>query len=171
METIRVIYISRGIKYLAPIIAFFEIVIWLLAMEVVMKDLSNIANFMAFALGFATGTYVGFVIEEKLSIGMVILRIVTTDDSNEEIVSFMQSENYGITTLDATGSRGNVKMILSLVNRVDVPRITEHIHSTNPHAFFSIEDVRYVNEGVFRPKKPNVITGFFHAFIRPRKKM
>jgi uncharacterized protein YebE (UPF0316 family) len=170
METIRVIYISRGIKYLAPIIAFFEIVIWLLAMEVVMDDLSNIANFLAFALGFAMGTYVGFVIEEKLSIGMVILRIVTTEDSTEEIVSYMQSENYGITTLDATGSRGNVKMILSLVNRTDVSCITEHIQSTNPHAFFSIEDVRYVNEGVFRPKKPNRITGFFHSFIRPRKK-
>jgi uncharacterized protein YebE (UPF0316 family) len=170
METIRVIYISRGIKYLAPIIAFFEIVIWLLAMEVVMQDLANIANFMAFALGFAMGTYVGLVIEEKLSIGMVILRIVTTDESNEEIVSFMQSENYGITTLDATGSRGSVKMILSLVNRTDVPRITQHIQATNPHAFFSIEDVRYVNQGVFRPKKPNRITGFFHSFIRPRKK-
>jgi uncharacterized protein YebE (UPF0316 family) len=170
METIRVIYISRGIKYLAPIIAFFEIVIWLLAMEVVMKDLTNIANFMAFALGFAIGTYVGLVIEEKLSIGMVILRIVTTDESNEEIVSFMESENYGITTLDATGSRGSVKMILSLVNRTDVTRITQHIQATNPHAFFSIEDVRYVNQGVFRPKKPNRITGFFHSFIRPRKK-
>jgi uncharacterized protein YebE (UPF0316 family) len=170
METIRVIYISRGIKYLAPIIAFFEIVIWLLAMEVVMQDLANIANFLAFALGFAIGTYVGLVIEEKLSIGMVILRIVTTDESNEEIVSFMQSENYGITTLDATGSRGSVKMILSLVNRTDVPRITRHIQATNPHAFFSIEDVRYVNQGVFRPKKPNRITGFFHSFIRPRKK-
>jgi uncharacterized protein YebE (UPF0316 family) len=170
METIRVIYISRGIKYLAPIIAFFEIVIWLLAMEVVMQDLANIANFLAFALGFAVGTYVGLIIEEKLSIGMVILRIVTTDDSNEEIVSFMQSENYGITTLDATGSRGSVKMILSLVNRTDVPRITQHIQATNPHAFFSIEDVRYVNQGVFRPKKPNRITGFFHSFIRPRKK-
>jgi uncharacterized protein YebE (UPF0316 family) len=170
METIRVIYISRGIKYLAPIIAFFEIVIWLLAMEVVMQDLANIANFLAFALGFAMGTYVGLVIEEKLSIGMVILRIVTTDESNEEIVSFMKSENYGITTLDATGSRGSVKMILSLVNRTDVPRITQHIQATNPHAFFSIEDVRYVNQGVFRPKKPNRITGFFHSFIRPRKK-
>ncbi len=170
METIRVIYISRGIKYIAPIIAFFEIVIRLLAMEVVMQDLANIANFMAFALGFAMGTYVGLVIEEKLSIGMVILRIVTTDESNEEIVSFMQSENYGITTLDATGSRGSVKMILSLVNRTDLPRITQHIQATNPHAFFSIEDVRYVNQGVFRPKKPNRITGFFHSFIRPRKK-
>jgi len=170
METIRVIYISKGIKYLAPIIAFFEIVIWLLAMEVVMRDLTNIANFLAFAFGFAMGTYIGLVIEEKLSIGMVIMRIVTTEESNDEIVSFMQSENYGITTLDAKGSRGNVRIILSLVNRTDVARITERIRSTNPHAFFSIEDVRYVNEGVFRPKKPNMITGLFHALIRPRKK-
>lgn len=170
METIRVIYISKGIKYLAPIIAFFEIVIWLLAMEVVMQDLTNIANFLAFAFGFAMGTYIGLVIEEKLSIGMVIMRIVTTEESNDEIVSFMQSENYGITTLDAKGSRGNVRIILSLVNRTDVARITERIRSTNPHAFFSIEDVRYVNEGVFRPKKPNMITGLFHPFIRPRKK-
>lgn len=82
----------------------------------------------------------------------------------------MQSENYGVTILDATGSRGSVRMVLSLVNRTDISRITGHIQSTNPHAFFSIEDVRYVNEGVFRPKKPNLITGLFHALIRPRKK-
>ncbi len=170
METIRVIYISKGIKYLAPIIAFFEIVIWLLAMEVVMSDLANVANFFAFAFGFAMGTYVGLVIEEKLSIGMVILRIITTEESNEEIISFMQSENLGVTCMDARGARGNVKMILSLVNRTDIPRITEYIRTTNPHAFFSIEDVRYVNEGVFRPKKPNALTGLFHSFIRPRKK-
>jgi len=171
LETIRVIYISKGIKYLAPIIAFFEIVIWLLAMEVVMKDLANIANFFAFAFGFAAGTYIGLVLEEKLSIGMVILRIVTPEESNESIIAFMQQENYGITSMDAKGSRGSVKMILSLVNRVDVPRIMAHLEKTNPTAFFSIEDVRYVNSGVFRPKKPNMITGLFHSFIRPRKKM
>jgi len=79
METIRVVYISRGIRYLVPIIAFFEIVIWLLAREIVMKDLSSSANFLACASGFAMGTYVGFVKEGKLSIGRVILRMVTTD--------------------------------------------------------------------------------------------
>jgi len=52
------------------------------------------------------GTYIGLVIEEKLSIGMVILRIVTTQDSTEEILSYMRSENFGVTTVDATGSRG-----------------------------------------------------------------
>jgi len=164
LETIRVIYISKGIKYLAPIIAFFEIVIWLLAMEVVMNDLANIANFFAFAFGFAFGTYIGLVLEEKLSIGMVILRIITTEESNDAIISFMKAENYGVTSMDAQGSRGDVKMILSLVNRVDVPRITSHIEKTNPQAFFSIEDVRYVNQGVFRPKKHTFLTGLLHPF-------
>jgi len=99
------------------------------------------------------------------------LRIVTPEESNESIIAFMQQENYGITSMDAKGSRGSVKMILSLVNRVDVPRIMAHLEKTNPTAFFSIEDVRYVNSGVFRPKKLNMITGLFHSFIRPRKKM
>jgi uncharacterized protein YebE (UPF0316 family) len=171
METIRVIYISRGIKYLAPIIAFFEIVIWLLAMEVVMSDLSNVANFFAFAFGFATGTYVGLVIEEKLSIGMVILRIITTDEpSNEGIVTFLAGEHFGVTHLDAQGSRGMVRIILSLVNRTDVPRITEFLHENFPHAFFSIEDVRYANEGVFRPKNTRSVTGFFGSFNPWKKK-
>jgi uncharacterized protein YebE (UPF0316 family) len=171
METIRVIYISRGIKFLAPIIAFFEIVIWLLAMEVVMSDLSNLANFFAFALGFATGTYVGLVIEEKLSIGMVILRIITTDEkSNTGIVSFLSSEQLGVTDIDAHGARGTVKIILSLVNRTDVPRITEFLHENFPHAFFSIEDVRYANEGVFTKKNGSTVFGFISSLNIFRKR-
>jgi uncharacterized protein YebE (UPF0316 family) len=82
-----------------------------------MNDLSNFTNFMAFALGFATGTYVGLVIEERLSIGKVILRIVTSEESEEQITSFLTQENCGVTYLDAQGSRGNVKMIVTLVNR------------------------------------------------------
>lgn len=170
METIRVIYISRGIKYLAPVIAFFEIVIWLLAMEVVMQDLSNIANFMAFALGFATGTYVGLVLEERLSIGMVILRVITTVESEEQISSFLARENCGVTTLDAEGSRGNVKMLISLVNRIDLPKITDFIRTVNPHAFFSIEDVRYVNEGVFNSREHGMLAGIFNAVLHLKKK-
>lgn len=170
METIRVIYISRGIKYLAPIIAFFEIIIWLLAMEVVLKDLSNIVYFMAYAFGFAAGTYVGLVIEERLSIGTVILRIVTTEESTDAIAAFLETEHFGVTYLDAQGSRGNVRMILTLVNRTDVPRITEHIEKTNPKAFFSIEDVRYVNQGVFRPKAQGMLSGIFDSLIHSHKR-
>ena len=170
METIRVIYISRGIKFLAPIIAFFEIIIWLLAMEVVMSDLSNIANFFAYAFGFAAGTYIGLVIEEKLSIGTVILRIVTTTESTGMIAAYLEAEHFGVTSFDAKGSRGDVQMIMTLVQRADLPRITQYIETTNPRAFFSIEDVRYVNQGVFRPRSGHAFSSFFRSFLPGGKK-
>lgn len=170
METLRIVFLSKGIKYLAPIIAFFEIIIWLLAIVGVMSNLSNVANFLAYAFGFAFGTYVGLVIEEKLSIGMVILRIIAAEDSLAAIGKYMQSENYGATYLDAKGSRGEVMMILSLVNREDVPRITKHLEENAPNAFFSIEDVRYVNQGIFRPRKTNPVTGFIYSIAKPKKK-
>ncbi len=163
METVRIVFISKGIRVLAAAIAFFEIVIWLLAVEVVMKDLANIANFLAFALGFAVGTYAGLVVEERLSLGMVILRIVTGDESREAITEYLQSENHGVTSLDARGSRGTVTMILSLVNRSELPHITGRIEQINPRAFFSIEDVRYVNEGVFRQRDHHAFTGMIHS--------
>ena len=63
--------------------------IWLLAVEVLMTDLTNVLNFFAFAFGFATGTYVGLVIEERLSIGMVILRIITPKESEADMAAFL----------------------------------------------------------------------------------
>ena len=171
METLRIVFLSKGMKYLAPVIAFFEIIIWLLAIVGVLNNLSNPAYFLAYAFGYALGTYVGLVLEEKLSIGMVIMRIITTDGSGERITEFLQNEHYGTTCLDAKGARGGVKMIISLVNRDDVPRITRNIEETNPSAFFSIEDVKYVNQGVFRPKKQNPFTGFIHSLAGPRKRL
>ena len=85
METLRIVFLSKGIKYLAAIIAFFEITIWLLAIVGVISNLSNIANFFAYAFGFALGTYVGLEIEERLSIGMVIMRIITTNETSAGI--------------------------------------------------------------------------------------
>jgi uncharacterized membrane-anchored protein YitT (DUF2179 family) len=101
---------------------------------------------------------------------MVILRIITTEESEEQITSFLAQENCGVTRLDAQGSRGNVKMIITLVNRSDVPRITDFIRTVNSRAFFSIEDVRYVNEGVFRPQEHGMLTGMFSAVLHPKKK-
>ncbi len=170
METIRVVYISRGIKYLAPIIAFFEIIIWLLAMEVVLKDLSNFLYFFAYAFGFATGTYIGLVIEERLSIGMVILRIITTDpDSGDGIISFLSREQFGVTHIDAHGSRGDARIILSVINRTDLPRITAFLNAGYPRAFYSLEDIRYASEGVFRPVTSES-PGIFSRLISGKRK-
>ncbi|GAE87820.1 hypothetical protein JCM21531_1220 [Acetivibrio straminisolvens JCM 21531] len=67
--TIRIIFVSRGKKYLAPVLGFFEVLVWIVAISQVMQNLNNFACYFAYAAGFATGTFVGIIIEEKLAIG------------------------------------------------------------------------------------------------------
>jgi uncharacterized protein YebE (UPF0316 family) len=67
LGTVRVIFVSRGLKYLAPLVGFFEVLIWLLAIGQIMKNLSNPVCYIAYAAGFGMGNYVGIRIAEKLA--------------------------------------------------------------------------------------------------------
>ena len=69
-----------------------------LAFEVVLNNLSNIATFLEFAAGFAMGTYVGLLIEEKLSIGMVVVRIITNEGA-DVLMEKLKAGNYGATRM------------------------------------------------------------------------
>jgi uncharacterized protein YebE (UPF0316 family) len=80
LDTIRVIFMSKGIKYLPSFIGFFEVIIWLVAIGQVMNNLTNAVCYIAYGAGFATGTFVGMAIEEKLSLGLTSVRIITKED-------------------------------------------------------------------------------------------
>jgi len=88
--TMRIIFVAKGLKYLAPILGFFEISIWLLAITQVMANLNSPLNFLAYALGFSLGNYLGMYIENRLAIGMVVIRIITKRDANQLINVLME---------------------------------------------------------------------------------
>src|SRR5690625_2164903 len=77
LSTIRILFVMNGKRTIAPILGFFEAFIWLLAIGQIISDVNNIFAYLAYAFGFATGTYVGMYIEEKLAVGMVVLRLIT----------------------------------------------------------------------------------------------
>jgi len=150
--TLRVISIAKGMKMLAPVLGFFEVSIWLLAIGVILQNLNNWQNFIAFALGFAAGNYVGILIENKLALGTASLRIITRRDASE-LEMVLREKGYGLTSMDAEGKSGPVKVLFMLVSRSELPGIIKTVNKYNPHAFYSIEDVRFVNEGIFPPRK------------------
>jgi uncharacterized protein YebE (UPF0316 family) len=164
MGTMRVIFISRGAKLIAPLLGFFEILIWLVAMGKVMQNLSNVYCYLAYAAGFATGNFVGICVEEKLAMGTFIIRIVTNRDA-AELVQRMRTAGYGATSLDAEGASGPVNVIYSVVRRGSIDDVVEIIKRFNPNAFYSIEDVRFVSEGIFPVREPFYRRGF--RFLPP----
>lgn len=152
LGTLRFIFLSKGYKYIAPILGFFEVIIWLLAVTQIIKNVDNVISYVAYGAGFAMGNYIGMLIEEKLSLGKVMLRIIPKKDTSD-LIEHMKSQNYGITVIDAQGSLGDVKMIMSIMDRKDTKELIPMINKFNPHAFITIEDIRAVKEGVFRSRR------------------
>ncbi len=152
LDTARIIYVSRGMKFLAPIIGFFEVLIWLLSITQIMNNLTNVVYYIAYAGGFAMGNFIGIYIEEKMAIGTVIIRIIT-QKAAADLVEYLKCDGYGVTYIDAYGTLGPVKVVYTIIKRRDVSRVIDIIRKFNPAAFFTIEDIRSVREGVFRKKR------------------
>jgi uncharacterized protein YebE (UPF0316 family) len=164
LGTIRVIFVSRGYRHLAPVLGFFEISIWLFAIGQIMRDINDISIYIAYAAGFATGTYVGITLEEKLSLGTVLVRVITKRDS-ADLVDALREADYGLTTHAAEGAQGPVTIVFTVVKRQDLSHVVGIIKEFNPHAFYSVEDVRHASEGVF----PARGGGFFRSYLDPRR--
>ncbi|MBN1256194.1 MAG: DUF2179 domain-containing protein [Planctomycetes bacterium] len=168
LATIRLIFISRGYKYSSAFVGFFEVLIWLLAIGQIMKNLSNPVTYIAFAAGFSTGNFVGIWLTEKMLLGVVLIRIVTRKDATE-LVDYLQAHDYGVTSLDGQGVSGKVKVIFTIVPRREVEKIVELIKQFNPKAFYSIEEVDFVEEGTF-PAKHSMRTRMTRFFRNPLRK-
>jgi uncharacterized protein YebE (UPF0316 family) len=153
--TLRLVSVSRGYKALAPLFGFVEVLIWIVVIGKVMENLNNWICYVAYAGGFAAGNYVGICIEEKLAMGISVVRIFTKMDASE-LVKSLREQGYGATIIDAHGESGDVNIIYSMVNRSDIENVEQLIKEFNPKAFYSVDDVRFAQAGIFRPRK-----GFF----------
>jgi len=152
--TIRIIMVSKGSKILAPILGFFEAIIWLLAITQVMQHLSNIACFIAYGFGFAMGNYVGIVIEEKIALGLQAVRFITKD-TVDILTMTLRDEGYGATVIEATGGKGKVNIIFSIVPRKNIDNVLSLAREIDPNVFVSIQDIRSVKSG-FIPSKRTI---------------
>jgi uncharacterized protein YebE (UPF0316 family) len=151
LGTMRIIFTARGKRNLAPLLGFVEVFIWVVAISQIMRDLDNFASYLAYAGGFAAGNYVGMWLEERLAIGTLVVRTILPyqDSQSGELAQRLQGAGYGVTIVDGQGANGPVRLYYTIVKRKDLPIVSEIIHSTHPRAFFTVEELRSVKEGIF----------------------
>lgn len=145
ISTIRIIFVMSGKRNVAPILGFFEALIWLLAIGQIISNIDNAFSYIAYASGFATGTYVGMYIEEKLAIGRVVLRLITKEPVHE-LLTFLREKDYRYSILDAQGKKGKVNVVFLVVKREKLNDLTAAINRYHPNAFYTIEGVKMVKE-------------------------
>jgi len=166
--TVRVILVSRRLKYLAPLAGFFEVLIWIVVIGQIMKNLSSPVCYVAYAGGFAMGNFIGILIAEKLSLGMVLVRVIFPRQVNG-LLDRLRERRYGVTSIDGQGAAGPVQIVFTIVPRREVQTVVDLVKESHPEAFYSVEEVDHVERGVF-PLRKRWHELSFLQLVRPFRK-
>ncbi len=144
MGTIRILFVAKGRRWLATVLSFFEILIWVIVIVQIIQNLDNWLNIIAYAGGFAAGTFAGIVIEDKLQMGLLMYRIVTNKPS-ERLFQELKNSGFRVTAVDATGVYGPVKVFFTVVKRKHKKRLAELLKAHAPQSFYTVEDVKHAS--------------------------
>lgn len=152
MGTLRIIFVSRGMSTVAPLVGFVEVLVWLAALSQVMQNLDRPENFIAYALGFSAGTWVGIQVEARLGLGLLTLRVIT-HRAAKDVVRELRGSGFGVTSFAAHGAEGRVQLLFLILQRQDLQAAQAIVRRHHPRAFISVSDVRTASEGFIPPRR------------------
>jgi len=163
-STLRIIFTARGHTVLAPMLGMFEITTWLFAIGKTMQNLDNFACSLAFALGFTLGSGLGILIEKRLAMGTVAVRVITHRDA-ADLIEALRSASFGVTCIDGEGSTGAVQIVMTVVKRKQLGEVVALIERHHPQAFYAVDEVQAAAAGIF-PSVARRRTGVLPAALR-----
>lgn len=148
LGTLRIVFVSRGARHIAPVIGFVEIFIWIVVIAQIFNQANGFLAYFSYAGGYAVGTYLGLTLENKIGFGYVILRLFTKLHG-VGLVNTLNQKGYGATIIAAEGAFAKVDVVETVVRRVDLRQVENMLQQFDPEAFYTIEDVRTRRRGIF----------------------
>lgn len=156
LGTLRIIFVSKGEKYIAPIIGFFEVFIWVVIISQILTRANDLVAYLSYAGGYAAGNYVGILLEQRIAYGIVLCRIYTKE-GGEALVNLLQKMKHGATLIHGTGSVDKVDIVETVIDRKEMKSLAKALCDFDPNIFYVIEDVRTKQNGIFN-KRRNILT-------------
>lgn len=145
INTIRIIYVLGGRRLTATLLGFFESFIWLMAIRQIFEHLDNWICYFAYPAGFASGIFVGMIIEERIAYGKVIVRIITRKDI-APLLQFLNSRNFRYTHVNAEGPDGHENLVFTVLERDSLEDVLLKLKAILPTAFYTVEKVNRAGE-------------------------
>ena len=100
LNTVRTMFIVKGNKIWATVIAFFEILVWYYAVRASINTDANMHLIaISYAFGYATGTFLGTIINDNLVNGIYTVNILS-DKINSKDIRNLRREGYNISVIN-----------------------------------------------------------------------
>lgn len=146
LATMRVLLMVRATPWIAPVIGFFEILIWIVAIGGAIQNLSSPLYVVGYAGGYAGGTALGIWIERKLALGLTIVLTFTRGQAGE-LASALRADGFGVTELEGRGREGPIGVLYTVVRRRRTRQVLDTVDRVDPDAFVTIEQDANVRRG------------------------
>ncbi|MFD2045183.1 DUF2179 domain-containing protein [Ornithinibacillus salinisoli] len=144
--TIRMILTLKGKRYIAGFVGMFEIVVYVVGLGLVLDNLNQIQNVVAYALGYGIGVIVGSMIEEKLALGYITVNVIS-GNPDLNFTRRLREKGYGVTSWSAYGMDGDRLSMQILTPRKYELRLYEEIQSIDPKAFIISYEPKQIHGG------------------------
>lgn len=145
INTVRIIFTLGGQKLTSTILGFFESLVWLLAIGQIFENMDSWISYLAYAGGYALGITTGMLIEERLALGKLVVRVISTSPF-EELTFYMQGHGLRFTIVDGETSHGTGQILFTVVNRDQLDEFIKEVDEHHPNSFYTVEGVKKANE-------------------------
>lgn len=152
LGTVRTMLIVKEKRLVAASIGFIEALIWfLIVKEAITLSNSSIYIAIAYALGFAVGTYVGSSLAKRFIIGKVMVQVFT-HIVEDALVEEIRKNGYGVTVLSYKGINGSLdgRMLNISINKSKEKKLINIIKKYDESAFIVVNESKYVENGYFK---------------------
>jgi uncharacterized protein YebE (UPF0316 family) len=165
LGTMRIVFVSKGKKNIAPFLGFFELLIWIIVISEILKQADSIVCYIAYAGGYAAGNFIGMNIEERIALGSQLIQVFSSKDI-APLRTCLNEAGFGTTVVEGDGSAGKTNILYTVINRKTFAKAEKILKEFDPLIFYVIEDVKLVKSGIFPQAKHNM--PFHRSFWRSR---
>ena len=143
LGTLRMMITVKGKNLYASLVGFFEVFVWfIIVREALNTDETSIWVAISYALGFATGTYIGGILSKKFISGNLSVQIIT-NKAYPDMVNVLRSEGYGVTVIDVEGKN----TLFIEINNKSFNHLQKIVKQIDHNAFIVVNETKYVMNG------------------------
>jgi uncharacterized protein YebE (UPF0316 family) len=144
--TVRMILTFKGYRYVAAGVSMIEVVVYIVGLGLVLDNLGQIQNLIAYAVGFGIGIIIGSIIEEKMALGYITVNVITSEEG-EYLPKLLRAKGYGVTDWSANGRDGYRQSMQILTPRKWEFKLYKTIQEIDPKAFIITYEPKTIHGG------------------------
>lgn len=140
LDTVRTAAIIQGRRLFAAVLGFLEAVIYISVIAKVLLNLNHPVYALAYGTGFASGTFLGILIEQRLAFGHQVVSLFTR--LGRELSKALVHAGYRVAEIQGHVPDGELAILFAEVPRKHARDLIRDASAVDPNCFCIINDVR-----------------------------